>query len=131
MRNLEKEDRPMCNGYVCLYSCFDEFQGKILDSSIRQFVIEYDYEIYASLDEEGANIADMLAEIDSKVLSITSSQMGVFDCDIKIAEQQFSFGNAYNWIFPDILLDAGDAIIASIASAPLDKVNESKGKSSN
>jgi len=128
MRILEKEDRPKCNGYVCLYSCLDEFSGKILDSSIRQFVIEYDYEIYASLDE-GANIDDMLAEIESKVLSVTSSQMGVSNCDIKRAELQFSFGNEYNWIFPDIFLEAGDAIIASLASAPLDKVNDSKGKS--
>jgi|AntRauTorckE5430_2_1112549.scaffolds.fasta_scaffold06679_3 hypothetical protein len=120
-------NRPKCNGYVCLFSCFDKFANTtVSDSSIRQFVIEYDYEVYATLDD--TNIDDALAEVESKILSITSTQMGVYDCDVEKAELQFSFGNAYNWIFPDISLSAADAIIVSIASAPLDVVNGKKGE---
>lgn len=124
-------NRPTCDGFVCLFSCFDEFRGKVPDSSIlRVFEMEYDYEIYVSLDAD-TDIDDALVEVENNFLSIISTQMGLSDCDLQTAELQFSFGNGYNWIFPyiSISVHAEDAIIVTLSSVPLDVVNSKKGES--
>lgn len=120
--------RPMCNGYICLYSCVDEFLGQVTGASaIQQFVMEYDYEIYAS-SNVAKSLPDALAEIESRLLSITSSQMGVVNCDLDAAKKQFLFGHDYNWLYKDISVGETDAIIASIASAPSDVIDKTKGQ---
>mmetsp|Transcript_6024 Transcript_6024/g.11417 ORF Transcript_6024/g.11417 Transcript_6024/m.11417 type:complete len:409 (+) Transcript_6024:172-1398(+) len=129
MSDVVDKIRPLCNGYICLYSCVDEFQGIIPNSSqgIQQFVMEYDYEIYTSINMV-KSLPDSLAEIESRMLSITSTQMGVVHCDLEVARKQFLFGNSYDWIYNDLSVDKNDAIIASIASAPSDYVDKSKAQ---
>lgn len=74
------------------------------------------------------SLPDALAEIESRMLSITSTQMGVVHCDLEVARKQFLFGNGYDWVYNDLSVDGNDAIIASIASAPSDYVDKSQGE---
>jgi hypothetical protein len=128
MSNIADKSRPLCNGYICLYSCIEEFLGQIPNAQgIQQLVMEYDYEIYTSVNMV-KSLPDALAEIESRMLSITSTQMGVVHCDLEVARKQFLFGNGYDWLYNDLSVQTNDAIIASIASAPSDYVDKSKGE---
>jgi hypothetical protein len=125
MIRISDKDRPRCNDYICAYSCIQEFGNAIESSEIRQFVMKYDYEMYMTVD---AILDDALHKVESRFLSVTSSHMGLDNCDPIVRRSQFQFGHNYTWIHDDITIGPDQAAVASLGSAPLDKIDEAKGE---
>jgi hypothetical protein len=125
MDNDNDDDRPKCNGYVCAYSCIEEFANVIKQSRIRQFVMSYDYEMHVT---DKTMIEDAIYEVEERFLSILSSYIGLDGCDPVKRENQFQFGQNYTWIHNNIPITSEEAAIASVGSAPLDQVDDTKGK---
>lgn len=120
-RRAIESDRPMCNGYVCMYDC--DFSLPIPSFSTHQHLVEYKYEVYASIDSS-TDLTDAISEIESKILSITSSQMGLKTCNVNTAAAQFTFSSGYNWIYKDFPQDNFNSVITSMSSAPSDNVDK-------
>ncbi|GFH55686.1 predicted protein [Chaetoceros tenuissimus] len=120
-RRAIESDRPMCNGYVCMYDC--DFSLPIPSFSTHQHLMEYKYEVYASIDSS-TDLTDAISEVESKILSITSSQMGLKTCNVKTAAAQFTFSSGYNWIYKDFPQDNFNSVITSMSSAPSDNVDK-------
>ena len=131
-RRAIESDRPMCNGYVCMYDC--DFSLPIPSFSTHQHLMEYKYEVYASIDSS-TDLTDAISEVESKILSITSSQMGLKTCNVNTAATQFTFSSGYNWIYKNFPQDNFNSVITSISSAPSDNVDkeltECKGRVNN
>ncbi len=118
---------PECNGHVCLFTCRD-FANTKSSKDERSIIVPYNYEVYVpttlSLHIE---LQDALRKVESLMLEYTARRLGLEGC--KTAIDQFNFDDSVtDWIYDDISIDQNDAIISSIASAPADKVDESKGK---
>ncbi len=118
---------PECNGLVCLFTCRDFTSTKSFGEE-KSIIVPYDYEVFVpttlSLHIE---LQDALREVESLMLEYAAQRFGLDDCDAAIDQFNFDY-SVTDWIYDDISIDRNDVVISSIASAPADKVDESKGE---
>lgn len=137
LRQLQN-DRPTCHGYVCLYSCISEFQPFINTDTnpIQTMILPYRYEIYSNVNT--TDLSSELKQIESYMLDELSNESSLDNCSFlpsssssasvsSFHQLSFDYDDEYDWIYPNVTLD-NDDLIVSLASSPLDKVNEENGK---
>ena len=104
----QTHSRPTCYGYVCLYSCLEQFKSFIGDNEVETVLLPYRYELFSTLNT--TDLSSELRLIESKILDELSSVTNLDSCTID------NDGDAET-----------DDIVVSLASSPADTVDTENG----